>query len=101
MARRRRELPPSDVGADPLFDFRWLRTTLMASEPDTPAAAISKRLLREAGAIDRRGGSIESKLAALWEVVDELGVRRAAEHHLAYMHRIKERREREPQVRPA
>lgn len=88
MARPRRdlvELDPSPLDAE--RDFRRLRSLLMASEPNTPAAGLSARILAEADAIGKRGGSPERRLAELWTFVDALGLHETAERRLAHLAR--------------
>lgn len=65
----------------------------MASEPNSPAAALSARIRAEADAIERRGGSPERRLAALWAFLDELGLRDEGERYIAYLNQASAGRE--------
>ena len=90
MARPRRDLQRPAPVADPEWTFRWLRTVGMNTEPLDPR---STRIHHEADAIKRRGGSPEKQLLELREFVDGLGLRAAGEKHIAYLTRVRERRQ--------
>src|SRR4051812_40534901 len=66
----------------PEEEFRRLRSLCMASDPGTPAAALSATILQRANAIQRAADPPARQLASLWAVIDELGCRPAAEAHI-------------------
>ena len=79
---------------DPAWEFRALRSTCMAAEPGSTAAAKSQRLLAEAKRIRRGRGTAEAQLAELWATLEELDLRDAGERHLGAMAEARRRRER-------
>ena len=97
MARLRRDLretrksdgPGSDVDAEQRF--RDLRRVLLASEPDTPAAAISESILAKAKSLEATQKSPAAKLAALEKHIAGLGVLEAADRHAARAERTRQR----------
>ena len=80
MARRRRDLPEPEVPQDPARDFRNLGRLLLAYDPEHPLA---ERLRLARDSIRARGGPPAEQLAELWAAVDRLGLREAAERHMA------------------
>lgn len=82
MARWRRDLEPEVDPADAEREFTALARLLRASEPGGRAAALSAQVA-DAAAIASHGGSPTAQLAELWQAIDELGLRAAAERHVA------------------
>lgn len=84
-ARWRRDLEPEVDPAAAEFEFTALARLLRASEPLSPAAALSGAVQADAAAIASRGGSPAEQLAELWQAIDELGLHAAAERHVAHL----------------
>ena len=98
MARPRRATESHAV--DPVattWEWRALRSLLMASEPGSPAAAKSALIRGRADKIapaSSRPSFVPTpgQLAELWAFIGELGLPEAAERHLAHLRAHRERR---------
>jgi hypothetical protein len=91
MGRRIETPEPSRAEQEALaWRYRNLARLLMASEPSSPAAALSARITAERDRLDRAGAPLPDRLAALEDFIAELRLSKYAERHLAHLRRATE-----------
>ncbi len=93
MTRRRRAVELAPAGAvDAERRYLWLRRYGVATEPDTVGASMHLAIIAECGRLDRKGGPVASRLAALRAFLGKQGWRADAERFVDQLDAARARR---------